>query len=232
MPAGKITMVYNAKKGKMYSNKRTNKVFGKNKGANPNAPKTVFYSAGKEREEWKVHDTSGTEEVDDAGPTPAQPLANFTTGAKPDQRVGKNIVVKTFQMKAIVTADPDAITATGYTYFRLIIAIDKQANAYQTTLGTILKTGGLLVNAPLNMSNSERFSILYNKVIRLDHATGISKQINVYKKLNMPVEYNLEDASASGTIPVENNIVIATVSNEHNDCPTFIYNTRIRYTDA
>lgn len=229
MPAGKLVLVAKSKKERIYKKvpKFKNKFY-------KYSPQSVLHEATKGAE-WKNLDTqSNNTTPDDITGVMLSPLGQLKTGVDSTTRVGKKIVVRTFQCKGTITAAADAIAARGYTYVRVLVAVDKQANASTALLSDIIKedhVSSLNVSQPMNLENSERFTVIYDKLVRLDVATGVSKQFKFYKKLNMPVEFNTAPASISGTIPITNNIVVGYVSNEHNELPTVIYQNRIRFTD-
>jgi len=131
-----------------------------------------------------------------------------------------------------VTASPEAISSTGYTYVRMFALIDKQPNSSTLTVATDyfepVGVTSLFINSPINAKYRSRVTMLYDRVLLLSPGTSVSKQVNIYKKLNLPVSY----VDGTTAIPETNNIVVGFISNEHNEVPTVIWQNRIRFSDA
>lgn len=196
--------------------------------SNNNNPKLYpRYQEGRAKGEWKfIETTDPTRNPTTAGYI-TSPLGIIANGSAANQRVGNKITVKSYQAKGTITLDP--ATATGYAHVRLLVVLDKQANATLPSVASMFPAGADYLISGLSPSVWDRYSILTDKNYLVSNASRQSIFFNVYKKLNMGVDY----ADATTAIPGTNAIHVIWISNETGagNPPTVIWNERIRYTD-
>lgn len=114
-------------------------------------------------------------------------LNGVSQGTTATTRLGRRITLKSLYLRGFVGM---GATSTGYAPIRCIIVYDKQANGAAPAATDVLLTNTL--SSPNNLSNSRRFVTLVDYII--PNGIGTSgpqgQQIQVYKKLNHPVEFN------------------------------------------
>lgn len=133
--------------------------------------------------------------------------------------------------------DGDACNQTGQT--KIVMYLNKQTNK-TTAQTTDLFEDTTDVNTWLNLENSERFKILYDKLHtwRCDQAglgsnteflTSTTKRGSCYKNMNLPIVYdNSASTGALATIR-SNNIGIMVIQQKINTKITMDGKVRIRY---
>jgi len=113
-----------------------------------------------------------------------------------------------------------------------MVVLDKQANGAPPAVTDILLADAM--QSPMNLSNSNRFKILAEGYFTEASTNGdyTSEGVEVYKKLNIPVQFNNGTAGtiadiATGSVYVlfAQNGTIGTAA------PTVVWRSRIRYVD-
>lgn len=202
-----------------YGAKRTNK----------NNPKIYPRYQGRQNgPEYKYMETSDAQRYPTNLGYITSPLGQLTCGPNANQRIGNKITVKSYQLKATCTLDP--ATVTGFAHLRILILLDKQPNAALPTIASIFPATADRLISGLSPEVWDRYSILTDKQYFVSNAQAQSKYINIFKKLNMSVDY----ANAATAIPGTNAIHVLLISNEPagGNPPVVIWTERIRYTDV
>lgn len=188
--------------------------------------------------------TSGELKFTDVGVTTSAlgvASAAFTTpgptfllnGLVPDStatgRIGRKVVMKSLLFRAELRL---ATTSTQGGYMRYIIVYDRQSNATAPAVTDILLADAC--TSPMNLSNKDRFQILAEGVSNVVSVNGdyCSSHIDVYKKLDHPVQFNAGVAGTIGDIQTGAVYVIfAQNGSIGTAAPSAVWRSRIRYSD-
>ncbi len=184
--------------------------------------------------ELKFTDVSGTATLAIAGGSWTTPGPTFLlNGLTPDStatgRIGRKVTLKSLLLRAELRL---ASTSTQGGYGRYLVVLDKQANGAAPGVTDILLADAM--QSPMNISNSNRFKILAEGYFSEVTAQGnyTSEGLEVYKKLEVPVQFNAGTAGtiadiATGSVYVlfAQNGTIGTAA------PTVVWRSRLRYTD-
>lgn len=146
-------------------------------------------------------------------------------------RIGRKVVMKSLLLRAELRL---ATTSTQGGYGRYLVIYDRQANGAFPTGGVtdILLFDGM--QSPMNLSNKDRFMIVAEGYFDRVSTQGdyVTSGVEVYKKLNLPVQFNSGTAGtiadiATGSLFVmfAQNATIGTAA------PSVVWTTRVRYTD-
>lgn len=159
-----------------------------------------------------------------------QSLNDVPNGTGRNDRIGRKIVVRSVQLTGVLRVKPDGDDAC-----RVIIGVDKQNNGSGAGSAEFLDDTLAGVVAPIafrNLTNSNRFQMLYDKLYALNLGAQGQAATRVlpkfFKKCYIPIEFDGE----SGVISEiqSNNIFLHFVCLR--DLTSFTYNVRLRYTDG
>jgi len=139
------------------------------------------------------------------------------------QRIGRK-----FQMKSILFRYNTSSSTNGNPV-RILIVYDKQTDGILPTANQIV-TSATNINAPMNMSNTDRFVIIADEMVNQNSVFNGAQTIGtIYRKLNLPAHYNGGTAAiadmASGSIYVMSHCLSGGTGTGVG------YVSRIRYTD-
>lgn len=155
-------------------------------------------------------------------------LNNISQGDTASTRTGKKIVVKSIELSATLQS---ATGAEGF--FHCFLLKDKDPNGVACTYADVYD--GNSITQLRNMVDPERFTILKSWKYFINGGTAAgeldqSKIISFYKKVNIPVSYNLGNA---GTIAdIERNALYFVFScSQAVANASRVFRARIRYTD-
>lgn len=162
------------------------------------------------------------------------PGPNFLlNGLVPDStatgRIGRKVVMKSLLVRVELRL---AATSTGGGFLRYLVVYDRQSNAAAPAVTDILLAD--TESSPMNLSNKDRFQILAEGTTQVASANGnfCSTEINIYKKLDHPVQYN---AGIAGTIAdIQTGavyILFAQSGGIGTAAPFAIWRSRVRYSD-
>lgn len=130
--------------------------------------------------------------------TPLVVLLNgIARGDDINERTGREVDMRSIQFSAQVRA----ATATGVDQtHRVLIVYDRQTNAAAPTMAQVCESA--TIQAPRNLENRKRFSILFDEIYNLNAAaeSGSSRQIRWYRHLNHPETFNSGDAATVADI--------------------------------
>ena len=146
------------------------------------------------RGELKYVDTVFQDVIADTGTLVLMNGLQPGTGAT--QRIGKRAVFKNVILRAAIGVP----TNTGATplngYVRLIMFVDKQANAAAPTVAALLQQVSAI--SPINMDNRDRFVVLHDYQVTIDQLGARAGSVHKkFKKLKIVTAYK---AGAAGTI--------------------------------
>lgn len=184
--------------------------------------------------ELKFTDVSGTATLAVAAGSWTTPGPTFLlNGLVPDAtatgRIGRKILMKSLLLRAELRL---ASTSTQGGYGRYLVVLDKQANGEAPAVLDILLADAM--QSPMNISNSNRFRILAEGFFTEASSNGTytSEGVEVYKELNIPVQYNTGTAGTIADIATGSvYILFAQNGTIGTAAPTVVWRSRIRYTD-
>lgn len=139
-------------------------------------------------------------------------------GTSPNQRVGRNIVVKSIEVNFNIQINRQAAGVPSPVQYRLDLIQDTQCNGgpYVGVIGAQVYevvVGQQPTQAFFNLSNGSRFKLLKRVTGQLDNdygvaqATGtvIEKQIRFTKRCNIPVTFDTNAAGAGALANIKTN---------------------------
>lgn len=121
-------------------------------------------------------------------------LNGIAPGTSEITRLGRKITMKSHLMRVNISVAP---TTTGTTNLRLIVFYDRQANAAAPAATQVLTTDD--ISSGMNLGNAKRFVVIHDAYKECLSPTGGPTTItwNLYKKFNLPVQFN---AGVAGTV--------------------------------
>jgi len=177
--------------------------------------------------EFKAVDVAATTAINSA--TAVALLNGIAPGSDIDERVGREVMMKSIQFKAVTYATP----ATGEDQLhRVLIVYDRQTNATALTAAEVLSTANVL--APRNLENRKRFSILFDRTYTINDSDepGTFRTIKFYRHLKHPITFNAGVAGTVADITTGSVYLVMIGSNAAGDTAGSIqYSSRIRYLD-
>jgi len=209
-----------AAKANAFKTKKTKSSFSKNRSI-------LFQEDTKAGPEIKAVDvsTSFAPPLTSSFATP-QLLNGCTQGAGATNRIGRKMLMKSFQMRYTCSvADGDDASQ-----HRIVVVYDKQANGAAPIATDVF--GGNNFLAPLNLNNSDRFVVICDEVTESVQSSVINISGQRYVKMNMETIFS---GSSNGIADIASGSVYMFIAN--NATPTigvvtaaFVW-TRIRYID-
>lgn len=153
-------------------------------------------------------------------------LNGIATGGSPNQRQGRSVQMKSIQVRlATITTNPQPHT------FRVLVVYDKQTNAALPTVAAVLESA-VSSESPMNLSNGKRFIVLMDYMTNPTGLTGaIIMDPMQYRKINLPIEFNLGLGATIGDITTGGIYVLITSNQLNAELPRVSFYSRIRYTD-
>jgi len=155
-------------------------------------------------------------------------LNGCVQGTTATTRLGRAITMKSLLIRSSGYAQA---TTAGSGAIRFMVVLDKQANATAPANTDILNTDDL--PSPMNLSNGERFKVLFDKVWNFQTANASSWGWKKYIKLNERTTFNTGNGGGVGDIQTG-----ALYSLSYQDggiitaAPTMTTITRIRFADS
>lgn len=144
-------------------------------------------------------------------------------------RIGRKVVMKSLLLRAELRL---ATTSTQGGYARFLVVYDRQANANAPGVTDVLLAD--VMQSPMNLSNKDRFKIVAEGYFTPVSTNGdyTSAGVEVYKKLNLPVQFNAGTAGTIGDIQTGSLYVMfaqnATIGTA---APSVVWTSRVRYSD-
>lgn len=155
-------------------------------------------------------------------------------------RIGRSLVVRDLEWRGTLTIPEveGSVNPPQSDVTRMIVYLDKQSNKATASVTNILETAA--IDAPFNLENEGRFTVLWDKVITIDRSTFTQTAANVFagaehirkfhygKKTNIKIEYSGVDGTLDEL--TSNNLAVLLISK--NAIIALTSNFRIRYTDS
>lgn len=120
-------------------------------------------------------------------------------GAAMNQRVGREIMIRSIEVRLTATSDSGAAGALGGIWNRCIIFYDRQTNAAAPAVTDLLTAADCW--APRNLDNRHRFTILHDTRFFLSPVTPaldtLHHDLSWYRRMHHPTTYN---AVGGGTV--------------------------------
>jgi len=164
-----------------------------------------------------------------AGAGASQLLNGLVPDSTATGRIGRRVIMKSLYIRVLATL---ATTSTQGAPIRMLVVYDKQSNGAAPAVTDVMTTNSFIsVN---NISNRDRFVTLCDQVLpNIGTGGNFTENLVVYKKINLPVQYNAGTAGTiaditSGSIYITfaQGGTILTVG------PSITYYARVRYTDS
>lgn len=156
-------------------------------------------------------------------------LNGSTQGTTAITRIGRQIKMRYLKIQHSIFM---AATTTGGGSVRLIVFVDKQANAAAATAANVLETDSFV--AQKNLGNGRRFRILYD-VTRSALGTQGPQAISFTKTISlkgMGVEYNAGNSGGIGDIQTNSLYMMSAQSSGiATAAPTAFGNSRLMFSD-
>lgn len=192
--------------------------------------------------ELKFFDTAVSFTADATNEIPATgQLSLIPQGDTQSNREGRKAVVKSIQCSGLVNFTPGA-GATASDILTMWIVQDTQCNGAAATVaddnsGIFIGTGANASVAVRCLANSDRFRILKKWTIPLVASAGVttaynnvSKPVEMYKKCNIPIEYDASVTTGALTSIRSNNIfLVAGTAGGSDDTITCSMTARLRF---
>jgi len=162
------------------------------------------------------------------------PGATFLlNGLAPDStatgRIGRKVVMKSLLLRAEMRM---ATTSSQGGYGRYLVVYDRQANTNPPAVTDVLLYDGM--QSPMNLSNKDRFKIVAEGYFTPLSVQGefVSQGVEVYKKLNLPVQFNAGTAGTIGDIVTGSLYVLFAQNGSIGTAnPSVVWTSRVRYSD-
>jgi len=186
--------------------------------------------------ELKFFDTTNSFTFDATGEVPATGQLNLIPqGVTESTRVGRKCILKSIQMRGIITFAPAAAAAAASTAY-LYLVLDKQANGAAAGIQDVF-TSTNLASAFHNLANSQRFVVLKKMKYTMAPSAGVTTAYNnstraydLYKKCNIPLEFS-STTGAITEIRSNNVFLLAGTDGQSDDTISCVGVTRIRFSD-
>lgn len=152
-------------------------------------------------------------------------LVGIGQGDDENQRQGNSILARYLHLRFDITIHASATN----TFLRMVLVCDKQQTADTSpTFSDIFDTSTVsAVIGPLNKNTVGRYSIMFDRVFKLDNQAHPNIFKKMYFKLYRHVRYN----GTATTDVQKNGMWLFYVSNEATNTPTLTLQSRIGYHD-
>lgn len=176
--------------------------------------------------ELKRFDVNSNSQISDNGSVIL--LNNMAAGTDASERTGNTILAKYLTLSLMAEGDP----TVDYTNLRALIVVDTMNQTSFPTLSSVLQSGTSQNNlvSPINMDNTDRYTVLYDKHWNFAPGFTQTKIIKMYKKLDFHISFN---GTAIGTYE-KNSIFLILVSNHSTASgtgPLVHWHSRLAYYD-
>ncbi len=157
------------------------------------------------------------------------PLTLVAQGDGGAEREGNSIVIKSLSLKLGVEMNT---SQTQGNLSRFMIVQDNSVNGAQFTGGELLQIDGISQNivSALNLDNSQRFRVLWNKVVALAPNGVEAAYREKFMKFNLKARYSGTAANISGI--KTHGLFFVHMSDLASDFNTLTYDIRIRFADS
>lgn len=162
--------------------------------------------------------------------TPVFTLLNgLSQGTSASNRIGRQVTICSVQLKTAVQLS--ATTTPGLV--RTIVFWDQQANAAAPTIVDLLENSGaaLAMLSPLNMSNRDRFVVLWDAIDEISLGKQSVALLNLYAPVDVQTTYNAVTGGAVNAIST-NSLYACTFTDAGVADPVATGYYRVRYFDS
>ncbi len=177
-------------------------------------------------------------------PTTTLSLSIPPEGVGETERIGKEYAIESIYMNFEVSqATQEAVSdPPPVTYVRVIVYLDTQTNSTEANASDIMDdTGTRDILAFRNMDFTKRFSVLFDKKVRLGNEGMTADSANDFdlgfkstyfsymKKFKTAIKVRCDNAAALITSCVTNNIGVIAICDRIDNAPVLSYQCRIRF---
>lgn len=170
--------------------------------------------------EKHYYDNTGTVTATNAGTITC--LNNIAAGVDVMNRIGNSILAK--RISGAVTCELNT-TGSNAQFVRVMLIQDILNQGIDPTLSELLQNTSDVITSPINVDNTPRFWVLYNKVMVLDDYNLIRYR-KIFKRLNFHIKY-----SGTSNAYGHNSVYLVVLSDEPTNGPAFTYDLRLAYYD-
>lgn len=171
------------------------------------------------KQEWKVKDATAAAAVVTTTATQVH-LTNIVQGITENDRIGNRFRVRSWLLRLGIQPNVTAVQN-----FLRVILVKNDDGGSSVTMAELLEAA-TDYSSPLNDGFGQSFKVLFDKTYAVS-TTGSGPQVDkIYRKLNIPVEWNADSAVT------KNSLHLILLSDQATNGPTVKYYSRIRYTDA
>lgn len=197
-----------------------------------------YYRSMYSGTEYKFIDTPTADNIIiDTGEVLQDSVVEVDQGTGEEQRIGRKITVKKISMRLKIELPTTSNPNSSSDITRIVIVQDRQCNGTALTWTDVFEDANVF--SFMNLSNKNRFRILFDKAYATNSSAGSFDGTNDqfgsfyisdqwHKKLNIPIEYS-GTGSAIADITSNN---IALIACSENAVARFEGNIRVRYTDS
>ncbi len=192
--------------------------------------------------EMKFHDVDLDDAVVASGGTITDTVNIIAQGSTESQRIGRKCAIKSINWRYTITlpeADAVADPISSDTV-RVIMYIDKQANGAAAAVTDILESADY--QSFNNLANTGRFRTICDNLHTINYLTlasdgagvvsssGVQRNYSMYKKCNLPLEFDNSFTDGRLTTIRSNNIGVLIIS--VNGIAGFFSKIRLRFSDS
>lgn len=156
-------------------------------------------------------------------------LNAIAAGTSASTRIGRKLIIKSLLLRYTFALAP---TSTGGSPLRILVVYDKQANTAAPAITDVLLTDNF--HSQNNLSNRDRFVTLCDHISE-PIATGNDYCVAdvIFKPLSLETMYNAGTDDQIGSITSGSiYLFVAQAGTALTAAPSFIYRSRVRYTDV
>lgn len=154
-------------------------------------------------------------------------LNGLSKGDDYNSRDGRQIRVKSVQLKWNPTADPEATTDT---LLRFIVFIWRSPDGTAPTIDDVLEPGSTAMTRVRSLADRKNTIILYDRVVTLSPDSYSTKFLQYYRRLDMKTVFNSGDTGSISDIDT-GALYCAIVSSDNVTPPNVAWSSRVRFID-
>lgn len=159
------------------------------------------------------------------GTTPnVQTLNALAQGTSAITRTGQSVKFVSNFIRFYITQNGAATT----TQVRLIMFMDRQPNSAGPGTTSLLADSTNILS-PLQIGNSKRFRVMFDRLIRLD-TNKLNAEVKLYRKLRFHTEFNTGNAGTIADITT-NSLYVMMIADQNTNQPTISFWSRVRFID-
>lgn len=209
MPAGKMRKVYTGRSSRPLA-----------------IASKALKLAKQNKQSIEVKEITNTVESDVTTAGSVSTMTNIAEGDDINNRTGRKVRLKSFQIKGYVVNNDSTSTSTSVA--RVLIIRDNSFTSSTPSITEILQGGDAYGLRAQEVENKYAYSVLYDKLMVLDPNSNNQQGVQKFKKLNHECIF---DGSAN-TTSNKGALYLMLLSNRTASQPGFFLQTRVRFTDA